>query len=136
MHTHITMGLQSSKPRQLVCFPLCGRGMLFTVLCAPAETPTHTRPLSLLISAAAAVSVGFFLSLSVLMAKIIAKHNRKRKYCHTSHGTVQASNWLVLLSITRINTMLHRKESEKHCKYNQLNWAAVQLPSWKMLEQK
>lgn len=80
------MGLQSSKRHQLVCFPLYGRGMLFTVLCAPAEIPTHTRALSLLLSAAAAASVGFFLSLSVLMAKIIAKHSRKRKYYHTSHS--------------------------------------------------
>lgn len=74
-------------------FSLYGRGMLFTVLCAPTETPTHTRALSLLVSAAAAASLGFFLFLSVLMAKIIAKHNRKRKYYHTSHGTVSPIGW-------------------------------------------
>lgn len=126
MHTQMTMGLQSSKRRQLVCFPLYGRGMLFTVLCAPTETPTHTRALSLLVSPAAEVSLGFFLSLSVLMAKIIAKHNRRKISSYITWHSV--SNWLVVLIITRINPMLHRKESEKHHKCNQSNWVSVQPP--------
>lgn len=82
--------------------------MLFTGLFALVKIPTHTRALSLLVFADAAISVGFFLSLSVLMVKIIAKYNRKRKY-YTVHGTVQVSYRLVLLTTTGINAMFTQK---------------------------
>lgn len=82
--------------------------MLFTVLFALVKIPTHTRALSLLVFADAAISVGFFLSLSVLMVKITAKYNRERKY-YTAHGTV--SYRLVLLTTTGINAMFTQKRT-------------------------
>lgn len=58
---------------------------LFTMLLVLVKISTHTR--ALLVVACAATSVGFLLSLSVSMVKIIAKYNTKRKP-YATHGTV------------------------------------------------